>query len=125
LLKAQTIQRWPGQSRQYSATVISSAILFICIPPGGDNATLKDWTGKTLPALQHHLETAGLMDKNRKGVSRDSWRCYRPLVSEHRLKRKERAVRLSPERLSSRPLGKSYRRLCTAVTLFAAIPEHS
>jgi putative membrane protein len=25
---------------------------------GGDNADLKDWAGKTLPTLQHHLEMA-------------------------------------------------------------------
>jgi putative membrane protein len=33
---------------------------------GGDNAKLKDWAGKTLPALQHHLEMAQSLDKNRK-----------------------------------------------------------
>src|ERR1700743_260904 len=33
---------------------------------GGDNDKLKDWAGKTLPALQHHLEMAQEMDKNRK-----------------------------------------------------------
>jgi len=33
---------------------------------GGDNKKLKDWAGKTLPALQHHLEMAQDLDKNRK-----------------------------------------------------------
>jgi putative membrane protein len=33
---------------------------------GGEDAKLKDWAGKTLPALQHHLEMAEIMDKNRK-----------------------------------------------------------
>jgi putative membrane protein len=33
---------------------------------GGDNATLKDWAGATLPALQHHLEVAQQIGKNRK-----------------------------------------------------------
>lgn len=33
---------------------------------GGEDAKLKDWAGKTLPALQHHLEMAQMMDKNRK-----------------------------------------------------------
>jgi putative membrane protein len=33
---------------------------------GGDSAKLKDWAGKTLPALQHHLQMAEQMDKNRK-----------------------------------------------------------
>jgi putative membrane protein len=33
---------------------------------GGDDAKLKDWAGKTLPALKHHLEMAQALDKNRK-----------------------------------------------------------
>jgi putative membrane protein len=33
---------------------------------GGENSRLKDWAGKTLPALQHHLEMAQALDKNRK-----------------------------------------------------------
>ena len=33
---------------------------------GGDNAKLKDWAGRTLPALKHHLEMAQNLDKNRK-----------------------------------------------------------
>jgi putative membrane protein len=33
---------------------------------GGDNPRLKDWAGKTLPALKHHLEMAQALDKNRK-----------------------------------------------------------
>lgn len=32
----------------------------------GENAKLKDWAGKTLPTLQHHLEMAQAMNKNRK-----------------------------------------------------------
>ena len=32
--------------------------LFERYAKGGDNADLKDWAGKTLPALQHHLEMA-------------------------------------------------------------------
>ena len=30
---------------------------------GGDNADLKAWAGKTLPALRHHLEMAQQLDK--------------------------------------------------------------
>lgn len=30
---------------------------------GGDNADLKDWAGKTLPALKHHLEMAQNLNK--------------------------------------------------------------
>jgi putative membrane protein len=33
---------------------------------GGDNDALKDWAGKTLPALQHRLEMAEALYKNRK-----------------------------------------------------------
>jgi putative membrane protein len=33
---------------------------------GGDDSKLKDWAGKTLPALKHHLEMAQAFDKNRK-----------------------------------------------------------
>jgi putative membrane protein len=40
--------------------------LFDRYAKGGENSKLKDWAGKTLPALQHHLEMAQAMDKNRK-----------------------------------------------------------
>ena len=33
---------------------------------GGEDPKLKDWAGKTLPALKHHLEMAQTLDKNRK-----------------------------------------------------------
>ena len=33
---------------------------------GGEDPKLKDWAGKTLPALKHHLEMAQALDKNRK-----------------------------------------------------------
>ena len=37
--------------------------LFERYAKGGDNADLKDWAGKTLPALKHHLEMAQDLDK--------------------------------------------------------------
>lgn len=37
--------------------------LFERYAKGGDNAELKDWAGKTLPALQHHLEMAQNLKK--------------------------------------------------------------
>jgi putative membrane protein len=40
--------------------------LFERYAKGGDDPKLKDWAGKTLPALQHHLMMAQDMDKNRK-----------------------------------------------------------
>jgi putative membrane protein len=40
--------------------------LFERYAKGGENPKLKEWAGKTLPALQHHLEMAQDIDKNRK-----------------------------------------------------------
>jgi putative membrane protein len=40
--------------------------LFERYSKSGENAKLKDWAGKTLPTLQHHLEMAEAMNKNRK-----------------------------------------------------------
>src|SRR3984957_3758903 len=40
--------------------------LFERYAKGGDDPKLKDWAGKPLPALQHHLEMAQDMNKNRK-----------------------------------------------------------
>ena len=40
--------------------------LFERYAKGGENSKLKDWAGRTLPALQHHLDMAQTMDKNRK-----------------------------------------------------------
>jgi putative membrane protein len=40
--------------------------LFERYAKGGDNPKLKDWAGQTLPHLQHHLEMAQALDKNRK-----------------------------------------------------------
>ena len=37
--------------------------LFERYEKSGDNADLKDWAGKTLPALKHHLEMAQDLDK--------------------------------------------------------------
>jgi putative membrane protein len=39
--------------------------LFERYAKGGDNAKLKDWAGKTLPHLQHHLEMAQSLNKGR------------------------------------------------------------
>ena len=39
--------------------------LFERYAKSGDNPKLKDWAGKTLPALQHHLEMAENLNKNR------------------------------------------------------------
>ena len=39
--------------------------LFERYAKGGDNDELKNWAGKTLPALQHHLEMAQNLDKSK------------------------------------------------------------
>jgi putative membrane protein len=39
--------------------------LFERYAKSGDNAKLKDWAGKMLPTLQHHLEMAENLDKKR------------------------------------------------------------
>jgi putative membrane protein len=39
--------------------------LFERYAKGGDNPNLKDWAGKTLPELQHHLQMAEDLDKAR------------------------------------------------------------
>jgi putative membrane protein len=38
--------------------------LFERYSKSGENASLKDWAGKTLPALRHHLDMAEALDKN-------------------------------------------------------------
>jgi len=43
--------------------------LFERYAKGGDNADLKEWAGKTLPALQHHLQMAEDLDKARPGAT--------------------------------------------------------
>lgn len=39
--------------------------LFERYAKGGEDPKLKDWAGKTLPALKHHLEMAQALDKIR------------------------------------------------------------
>jgi putative membrane protein len=58
---------FPGQYDPMQVSAHKDAVsLFERYAKGGDNDKLKDWAGKTLPALQHHLEMAQDMDKNRK-----------------------------------------------------------
>ena len=40
--------------------------LFERYAKGGDNPKLKNWAGRTLPHLKHHLEMAQALDKSRK-----------------------------------------------------------
>jgi len=39
--------------------------LFERYSKSGDNAKLKDWAGKTLPTLRHHLEMAEALKNNK------------------------------------------------------------
>ena len=55
---------------QYDSMQVSAhkdaVSLFERYAKGGEDPKLKDWAGKTLPKLQHHLEMAQDMEKNRK-----------------------------------------------------------
>jgi putative membrane protein len=46
--------------------------LFERYAKGGDNAPLKDWAGKTLPKLQHHLQMAQQLEKDRTNTTSKS-----------------------------------------------------
>lgn len=54
-------------AKTYSSMQVSAhkdaVSLFERYARGGENAKLKDWAGKTLPALQHHLQMAQDLDK--------------------------------------------------------------
>ncbi|MET4792841.1 putative outer membrane protein [Bradyrhizobium japonicum] len=48
----------------YQVSAHEDAIsLFDRYAKGGDNSALKDWAGKTLPALRHHLDMAKELGK--------------------------------------------------------------
>ncbi|MFT4275269.1 MAG: DUF4142 domain-containing protein [Rhodopseudomonas sp.] len=46
--------------------------LFERYAKGGDNAALKNWAGTTLPKLQHHLEMAQQLDRDRTNTTSES-----------------------------------------------------
>jgi len=54
-------------TKKYSEEQVSAhedaVSLFDRYAKGGDDPTLKDWAGKTLPDLQHHLVMAKALDK--------------------------------------------------------------
>jgi putative membrane protein len=53
-----------GEYNSMQASAHKDAVsLFERYAKGGDNAALQDWAGKTLPALQHHLQMAHELDK--------------------------------------------------------------
>jgi putative membrane protein len=60
-------ENFAGQYDPMQVSAHKDAVsLFERYAKGGDAPKLKDWAGKTLPALQHHLEMAQQLDKNRK-----------------------------------------------------------
>jgi putative membrane protein len=56
----------PGQRAQGRSVTVQA------LRQGGDNADLKNWAGKTLPALQHHLEMAQALKKQAEEVKSTS-----------------------------------------------------
>lgn len=58
---------FPGQYDPMQVSAHKDAVsLFERYAKGGDDPKLKDWAGKTLPTLQHHLQMAEEMDDHRK-----------------------------------------------------------
>ena len=63
-LKDNSGKNFSSDFDSYQVSAHKDAVsLFERYAKGGDNADLKDWTGKTLPALKHHLEMAQDLDK--------------------------------------------------------------
>jgi len=56
----------PTMGRQDHTSLPYASVPFVKGTSASTAPTLKDWAGKTLPALQHHLEMAQAIDKNRK-----------------------------------------------------------
>jgi putative membrane protein len=58
-LKGASGKDFSSDYNSYQVSAHKDAVsLFERYAKGGDNAELKDWAGKTLPTLQHHLEMA-------------------------------------------------------------------
>jgi len=63
-LKNATGKDFSSDYTSYQVSAHEDAVsLFDRYAKGGDNAALKDWAGKTLPALKHHLEMAKELGK--------------------------------------------------------------
>jgi putative membrane protein len=61
-------------SKDYDSMQVSAhkdaVSLFERYSKSGDNPKLKDWAGKTLPTLRHHLDMAEALEKNRSASSK-------------------------------------------------------
>jgi putative membrane protein len=63
-LKSQSGKDFSASFNSYQLDAHKDAVnLFERYAKGGDNADLKNWAGKTLPALKHHLEMAQSLKK--------------------------------------------------------------
>jgi putative membrane protein len=63
-LKGATGKDFSSDYNSYQVSAHQDAVsLFDRYAKGGDNAALKDWAGKTLPALKHHLDMAKELGK--------------------------------------------------------------
>jgi len=63
-LKSATGKDFSADYDSYQVSAHEDAVsLFERYSKGGDNSALKDWAGKTLPALKHHLDMAKELGK--------------------------------------------------------------
>mgnify|MGYP003707167057 CR=1 FL=1 len=63
-LKSASSKDFSSDFDSYQVSAHKDAVsLFERYAKGGDNPELKDWAGKTLPALRHHLELAQALGK--------------------------------------------------------------
>jgi putative membrane protein len=63
-LKSASGKDFSSDFDSYQVSAHKDAVsLFERYAKGGDHPELKDWAGKTLPALQHHLEMAQSLGK--------------------------------------------------------------
>lgn len=63
-LKSANGRDFSSDYNSYQVSAHEDAVsLFDRCAKGGDNAELKDWAGKTLPALKHHLDMAKELGK--------------------------------------------------------------
>jgi putative membrane protein len=65
-LKAASDKDFSSEFNSMQVSAHKDAVdLFERYAKGGDDPNLKDWAGKTLPALQHHFQMAQYLDKAR------------------------------------------------------------
>jgi hypothetical protein len=76
-----TLRRSNGSAAQADTRALTSTDNPRAVSPferyanGGDDPKLKDWAGKALPALKHHLEMAQALDKKPSIASKAAYSC--------------------------------------------------